>query len=434
METPRWPTSVEATLERLLSTGVPLYVVGGALRDLLLGRAIRDIDLVAEGDLATLARSAPGAVQIAAHTPVLAFPADGERPRMEITVLRAGARTLVDDLALRDFTLNAIAFDPRGRRWVDPWHGRGDLRTRRLRAVHPGRVFRDDPIRVLRGVRLALDLDLTEEADTRSAMERDAFRLRLAPGERIREELFRLLELPRPSLGLEHLRRVGALAAVLPELGRGVGVAQNRQHPDDVYRHSLRTCDQAAARPVLRLAALLHDVAKPETKSWAPRRADFSFHRHEIRGRPHLERVGERLRLSRRDQSRLERLVRHHLVFPERLARPAALRRMLRRVGRDILEDLLELRRADLASREPHGEAPPDWQALVARIRATPAPQPARPVIGGRDIMSELGVPPGPLVGRWLRRVERYILEHPDANDRARLLTWLREAHVREGD
>ncbi|MFQ5513317.1 MAG: HD domain-containing protein [Myxococcota bacterium] len=422
------PGRVRELVAHLAAADVPVFLVGGGVRDLLLGRPIRDIDLVVGRPLDALQALLPEATRIDAATPVLLLREDAHAPRIEITTLRGPVESLEADLRERDFTLNAIAFDLQQGRWIDPLGGRHDLEARRLRAANLARSFRADPLRIQRGVRLGLELDLSLDPPTGHAMEHEAWRLAGVAGERRRDELLRMLELALPSRGLEQLRELGALAALLPELLREVAVAQSAPHREDVYAHTLRVCDLLRPAPRLRLAALLHDAGKPETKR---RRADgrFSFHRHEQRGVRHVERCANRLRLSRRDRSRIAALVRHHLLFPERLESEKALRRMLHRVGRDILPELLELRRADLAARDPDGRPPPEWSEVERRIRALDADEPAEPklAIGGKEIMHELGIGEGPEVGRWLRRLRRRVLEHPHENQRERLRAWLRE-------
>ncbi len=423
------PPRVGDALARLRAAGIRAYVVGGAVRDALLGRPVRDFDLVCESDLARASRALPEAVPVGTHAPVLLLPADDAEPRVEISEPRGGTTDVRADLALRDFTLNAIAYDPETNVLVDPLGGRADLAARRLRAPEPDRAVRDDPLRILRGVRLERELALEADLATERAFERHAQRLTHVPGERLRDELFRLLPLPEPSRAIERLRRLGALASLLPELLRLIAIEQNRFHREDVYRHTLHVCDLVAPDPLLRLAALLHDAAKPETRARLPS-GDVSFHRHDHAAAAHVRRVATRLRLSRRERSALAGLVRHHLLFPDRLLTRHALRRMLARVGPDILAAVLELRRADLASREPSGQAPPEWGRLLERLRdleagGTRAP---RLAIGGREVMRTLALPAGPDVGRWLARLRRRIQEKPEENEPERLLAWLRDA------
>lgn len=429
---PPLPRIARDVVRRLRGAGLPAYVVGGAVRDALLGRPVRDVDLLVDADLAAAARALPEAIVIEARARVLALPAGGGEPRVEISSPRPGAADAAADLCLRDFTLNAIAFDPEGGRYLDPSGGLDDLAARRLRCFAPERTIAADPVRILRGARLESELGLETERATEYAFERAAALLVREPGERLREELLRLLGLPAPAAAVERLRRRGALAAVLPEALRGVGIEQNRHHREDVYRHTLSVCDLVRPEPTLRLAALLHDAAKPETKERGRRDGGFTFHRHELAARPHVSRVARRLRLSRREERRVGELVHHHLLFPGRLATPAARRRLLRRVGPELLPDLLDLRRADLAARHPAQRPPPEWIALEARLREllreTAAARPPRPALSGRQVMDALGIGEGPEVGRWLRRIQRRILERPEENRPERLLRWLREA------
>lgn len=425
---PALPPAVAAALARLRGAGLRGWIAGGALRDLLLGLPVRDFDVVVDAPLGRTASALPGSILIDAAVPVLLL--RGE-PRIEITRLRGGARGIEADLRLRDFTLNAIALDSERGALVDPLGGRRDLRERRLRATDPGRAFIDDPVRVLRGARLTMELGLAVDADTRDAMQREAWRLEASAGERIREELFRTLRLDAVAAALRELRRCGALPVVLPELLRTVGIGQNSRHPHDVYEHTLRVCELCPADPELRLAALLHDCAKPDTKRFSAQKGDFTFHRHEIVAREAVARAARRLRLSGTTTDRVGRLVRHHLLFPERLQTDAALRRMLRRVGADLIDDLLALRTADYASRG--AGAPPEWTATVARIRAEAAHggEPCLEV-SGADVIRELGLEPGIAVGRWLRRMTERVVVHPEENERTRLLAWLRRARDEE--
>jgi tRNA nucleotidyltransferase/poly(A) polymerase len=418
------PRDVDEVVARLRDAGVPAWVVGGALRDLRLGRPVRDVDLLVGEPLERAAGALPDARRVAAHTPLLLLRTGAHT--VEISALRGGARSVEEDLRLRDFTVNALALDPASGDWIDPLGGGSDLALRRLRATDPARTFRDDPVRVLRGAVLEVELELSVDPATLRAMERDSWRIGGSAGERVRDALLRLLALPGAARGLERLRRVGALAAALPEALRGVGIEQSRHHVEDVHRHTLRVIELSRADPELRLAALLHDAAKVDTKRFVKERDDFRFVGHERAALRHVRSAAARLRLSRVQTDRIARLVAHHLLFPDRLATDAAIRRMLARVGRDILDPLLELRRADYASRH-QGLAPPEWSAAEARIRAA-ALRDTEPAlaIGGGDVMRELGLGPGPGVGRWLRRARARIALRPAENTRARLLAWLR--------
>jgi tRNA nucleotidyltransferase (CCA-adding enzyme) len=428
VEPPALPSAVDSALIRLRAAGLRGWVVGGALRDLLLGVEVRDFDIVVNAPVERVAEALPGSIRIGAAVPVVLLRGS---PRIELTALRGGASGIEEDLRLRDFTLNAIALDAERGELIDPLDGQRDLRERRLRAADPTRAFRDDPLRVLRGARLTAELELSIDPATRDAMQLDAWRLASCAGERIRDELFRALRLDPVSPALRALRSCGALAVVLPELLRTVGVAQNSHHVDDVYEHTLRVCELCPPRPELRLAALLHDCAKPEAKRFSAKTAEFTFHRHENLARRGVERAAARLRLSRATADRVARLVRHHLLFPDRLQTDAALRRMLRRVGADLIDDLLVLRAADYASRS--AGIPREWLETEARIRAEVGrgTEPCL-AVNGADLIRELGVERGPEVGRWLHRLTQLVVEKPEENERARLLAWLRRARDEE--
>jgi tRNA nucleotidyltransferase/poly(A) polymerase len=415
---------VQEAAARLRGSGIAVWLVGGALRDLRLGRPVRDVDLLVDAPLERAGLALPGSRQVGAHRPILLL-GEGQH-RIEISAFRAGARSVEEDLRRRDFTVNALAYRIDGEEWIDPLGGGRDLDARRLRATDPARSFVDDAVRVLRGARLERELELVPEPATLRAMERESWRLAHAAPERVRDAFVRVLALHDARSALERLRALGALAAFLPEALRGVGIEQNHHHAEDVHRHTLRVLELLPPDPELRLAALLHDCAKVETKLYAPARGDFRFLRHERAALLHVRRAEKRLRLSLAQGDRLRRLVLHHLLYPERLRGDAAIRRMLGRVGRDILEPLLELRRADYASRHG-GLAPREWSEAEARIRAVAAREPpARLAIGGADVMRELGLAPGPEVGRWLRRADARIRRHPERSSRASLLAWLR--------
>lgn len=398
------------------------------MRDWLAGRAVGDVDLLVEAPLDSVRRALPGAIRIDARHPIVSLP----RARVEISAPRAGAASAADDLALRDFTLNAIAWEPRSRTWLDPTGGRRDLSRRRLRSPRPEESFLHDPVRILRGIRLARALALEIDPETWRAMTREAPRLAGAPGERLQSELWRILALPRPSPALEALRSLGALAALLPEVVRGVGVDQKPHHLEDVYEHALSVCDATPADPLLRLAALLHDVGKPDTQVGSGSGEGYSFHRHEAVAGPLIEQIGARLRLSAEETTRVARLVRHHLIRPGDLASPAAVRRMLHRVGADILPDLLALRRADLASRRPRWGHLEVWDVTSRRIRRIAAEACASKLaIGGDDVMECLGISKGRQVGVWLERARQRVERDPRQNQRSKLRRWLRRQRDR---
>jgi tRNA nucleotidyltransferase (CCA-adding enzyme) len=346
---------------------------------------------------------------------------DGRRPDW----VKPASR-LEDDLARRDFTVNAMAFDPETDEFRDPEGGLADLAARRLRTVgDPDRRFREDGLRPLRGVRLAAVLEFTLEEETRAAMARAHDVVARVAKERVRDELMKLMAAPRPSVGIELLRETGLLELWLPELLEGVGMEQNRWHAYDVYEHSLRALDAAPAdRPLVRLAALLHDVGKPRTRVIVD--GEGTFHRHERVGEEMADRILERLRFSGAERVAVGRLVREHLFYYTPEWSDASVRRFLRRVGPENLADLFSLREADDVA---HGTGQDgraglmDLEQRIAKIRErAEALRVEDLAVSGHEVMARLGLAPGPQVGLVLRRLLEQVLEDPSRNTRETLL------------
>ncbi|MBO0708904.1 MAG: HD domain-containing protein, partial [Candidatus Dormibacteraeota bacterium] len=330
--------------------------------------------------------------------------------------------TLEEDLARRDFTVNALYCDLEGG-VRDPFHGLDDLDARVLRTpLDPATTFRDDPLRMLRGVRFAaaLGFDLAPEA-TR-AMEALAGRVRppVVSVERVADELWKMLCSPRPRLALELLDRHRLLPQVLPELSATHGVMQGGYHQDDVFHHTLRTVELTRADLTLRLAALFHDLGKPATAR------NGAFPGHEGVGAELATQALTRLRLSGTRTQTVARLVRLHLrpVYYDPEWTDGAVRRLARAAGDDIWL-LLDLARADVrASSFPH---PEKIDALGERVQALLAERPDRFTLplSGDDIMAALGLSPGPEVGRLKAELEELVLDGVLPPDRDALLQHL---------
>lgn len=425
MDAPRVSTRIEALVDRLQANGHRVWLVGGAVRDAVLGRTARDIDLLVDAPLPEVQRTLPEARRIGRREPILTLPGPRREPRVEIASLAERGRSLEADLATREFTVNALAFDLGKRTWCDPTGGLSDLRAGVLRALSPQETLRSDPVRVLRGLRLAGELSLVPEEATRRSMELEAWRLAAAPGERLRQELFRILRLERPGLVLHEARRCGALAALLPELHRAAGVLRPGA-TRDAYREALWLCDRLSPVPLLRLAALVRCSAVCDAKRYLARSGRFELQNLERHARALVPALVRRLRLSKREASGLERLVCHARLDARD---DRAIRRMLERAGRDMLDELLELQRAELALFDPAGEPPAEWGRLETRVRGIARGGASAPLaVGGREVMQVLGIRGGPEVGRWLRRLHWRVVERPEENERERLLAWLERA------
>ncbi len=351
---------------------------------------------------------------------------DGRHPDW----VRFGA-SIEEDLARRDFTVNAMAFDPHAAVFADPQGGLADLSAGVIRTVgDPDARFGEDGLRPLRGARFAAVLEFSVDPATLAAMGRARAGLARVARERVRDELVKLLAAPRPSVGIEILRETGLLEDILPELLEGVGMEQNRFHAHTVYEHTLRTLDAApAARPVVRLAALLHDIGKPRTRVVVD--GEGTFFNHQQVGAQLSREILERLRFPRAQTEQVTHLVAEHMFHYTPDWTDAAVRRFLRRVGTGSLDDLFSLREADAAARGGREVGAGPLEELRARIDAVLARSEALSVgdlaLQGEDVMRALGIGPGPEVGRALAALLERVLEDPSLNRRERLLAILGE-------
>jgi tRNA nucleotidyltransferase (CCA-adding enzyme) len=446
------PPAVAAVLARLTDGGHEAALVGGCVRDLLRGARPGDWDVATSAPPETVARLFPGSawenrfgtVTVRAEpgpltVEITTYRIEGEYgDRRRPDDVRWG-ESLDEDLARRDFTINAVAWVPtdlpsRRGELFDPFGGRRDLEDRVLRAVgDPDQRLAEDALRLLRAVRFANRFGMRIEERTEAAIQRNAALAERLSGERIRDELLRVLgareaALP-PSAAFTTMERLGLLMEVLPELQALRGVPQDKALPGDALDHSLRTADALSPDdPLLRLVGLLHDVGKARTM------ADGHFYGHETEGAAMVEAILRRLHLPRGEVARGVRLVRHHMFAYAPEWTDAAVRRFVRRVGAAYLGDLFQLRRADNVASgviEPHPGGIDELRARVGIELATHPLTTRQLAVRGDDLIKHLGLHPGPMVGELLRRLLEAVLDDPSRNERATLLqlarTWLAE-------
>jgi len=434
------PEPVHDLLRTLWGAGHAAYVVGGALRDALLGRTTTNWDLATAAlpeqtaalfeDAAYENRFGTVVLRRGGHDyEITTFRtdhdyADFRRPhRVEF------GSSLEADLARRDFTMNALAWGApdaaTAPRLVDPHEGRADIAAGVIRAVgEPDRRFEEDALRMLRAVRFAATLEFQIEPATLAAIRRHAPLVAHLSGERIAVELGRILAVPQPSRGLRLLAETGILEPISPELAAQRGVSQNKIPGEDLWDHTLRTVDSAANWPVVRLAALLHDIGKPATA------ADGHFYHHDTVGADLAEQFLDRLHLPRTTAERVVHLVRQHMFRYEANWGDAAVRRFLAKIGPDAIDDLFALREAD---NEGSG-VPRDAEALgelrariAAELAAGPILDRSALAVDGSDLMTELGLPAGPALGRILSALFERVVEEPHLNDRPTLMLLARD-------
>jgi tRNA nucleotidyltransferase (CCA-adding enzyme) len=352
---------------------------------------------------------------------------DGRRPDAVTYV-----NDIVEDLARRDFTFNAMAIDPLAPALIDPFGGRADLRQRVLRAVGPPlERFTEDGLRVLRAARFAATLECTIEPATLAAIGPTLVTYRKVSAERIRDEWLKTMKAARPSIAFEVMRTTGILEATVPEFMPLVGCEQNRYHAYDVWTHSMACLDACAGDPPLRIAALLHDIGKPRTRATSEKTEDYTFYNHELVGAEMARPILERLRFSNEERDRITSLVRNHLVCYSDDWSDAAVRRWIRRVTRERVNDLYALNSADVLGKGKDASA--DLQALeklkvrVARVlEANEALSVRELAVDGRDVIAELAIRPSRRVGEILEWLLERVVEDPGNNQREVLIGLIR--------
>lgn len=439
---PALPDATRRALRTLANAGHDAVLVGGCLRDLLLGVRPVDWDVatsappdrvaglfagsVWENRFGTVLLPGTPAIQITTYRSESGY-ADRRRPD-EVTF----HASLQEDLARRDFTINAIAWragtpGAATGELIDPFDGLGDLRGGRIRAVgRPPDRFAEDALRVLRGVRFGLRFGFATEPATETALVAAVPSTAGLSGERVRDELLRLLgdERITPSVALLRWEAIGLLAVLLPELAALRGVAQSKPRGGDALDHSLWTADALPAdRPLMRLAGLVHDVGKAVTAGGG------HFIGHEDAGAEMAERMLRRLRIGTRDIATITHLVRQHMFGYEAAWTDAAVRRFIGRVGEGALDDLFALREADNAAsgvEEPRAGGLDELRARIAAERESPIAH-RQLAVDGNDLQAELGLDPGPRIGAILDRLLQAVIEDPSRNERETLLAMARD-------
>ncbi len=441
------PSEVLAICQKLSQSGFQAYLVGGCVRDLLLKRKPKDWDITTNakpedileifGDVAFYENKF-GTVGVKTNSE------DESLKVIEITTFRLEGKysdfrrpdevtftnQLTKDLQRRDFTINALALNNKGQ-IIDIFSGLKDLRQKIIRAVgDPFVRFNEDALRMLRAIRFACELNFIIEEKTLKAISQLADLIQYISNERIRDELTKILMSSRAVEGIELLRKTKLLKEVIPELERTFGVDQNKHHRYDVYAHSLKSLAYAVNKnfPLyLRLAVLFHDIGKPITKQGEG--PDSTFYMHEIIGSKMTKKLLERLRFPKEIIKKVTHLVRHHMFYLEiDKVTMSAVRRFVRRVGEENLEDLFKLREADrIGSGVP--KAVPYrlryLKFLIEKVKQQPI-KPTMLKINGYDILN-LGVSQGPKIGLILKVLLEEIIDNPEKNNKEYLLKRAKE-------
>ena len=430
------------------SLGRECYVVGGYVRDLLLHRPSKDIDFVTVGSGIELAKAVAKAMGRGTQVNVFQNFGTAQVRRGHTELEFVGARresyhresrnpivedgTLTDDLSRRDFTINAMAIRVNHDHFgelVDMFDGLADLEKRIIRTpLDPDITFSDDPLRMMRAVRFATQLDFEIFPATAEAIARNAERINIISRERIATELMKIMQSARPSIGWRLLADFGLLKIIFPELDamRGIETVNGRGHKDN-FLHTLEVLDKVAVQSDnvwLRWAALLHDIGKPPTKQWVDG-TGWTFRNHNYVGSCMIPRIFKRLKLPLNESMKyVAKLVELHMrpiALVEDEVTDSAVRRLLFQGGDDV-DDLMTLCQADITSKNAekvkrHLENFEHVKQKMVELEARDHVRNYQPPVDGCEIMQVLGLPPGREVGEIKQRIKDAVLDGEIPND-----------------
>ncbi len=434
--------------------GVEAYVVGGYVRDALLGSSDNDVDIVVIGDGVAFARSVAdrlGVPKIIAYEKFGTAMVPLGRGKLEFVGARreryssdsrkpqVSGGTLVEDLRRRDFTVNALAASLNQGRFgelVDPLNGYNDLREGILRTpLDPTRTFDDDPLRMMRAIRFAAQLGFRIEQNVLAAIRAMRERVSIVSQERITEEFLKILVAKKPSVGLRLMQQTGVMEIVFPEVAQMAGVDQRGEHHHkDVFHHTCLVVDNVAEVSQnlwLRFSALVHDVAKPRTKAYREG-AGWTFHGHEEIGARMMRWIFRRMRLPFAPLPYVEKMVRLHLrpmVLVDAGVTDSAVRRLVFEAGEHI-DDLIILCRADITSKNPSRVSRylQNYDNVMKKVEEVIEKDRLRswqPPVRGDEIMAVCGLQPGPKVGLLKKAIEEAILDGRIPNEHDAALEYL---------
>jgi tRNA nucleotidyltransferase/poly(A) polymerase len=415
------PAFVRSIITSLHQAGHEAYVVGGAVRDRCMSRPVTDWDVTTSASPAQVASLFTSLRSFSLKHETVTLVHKGNHH--EVTTFRGANQTLEEDLKHRDFTINAMAYDTKRSVVIDPWGGRDDIRKKVVRAVvNPEDRYREDPLRLIRAVRIATELGFRIEGKTFKAISSMAETVTTAAPERIRDEGVRILLCKRPSQGLDMMKKTGLLASILPEIAETAAGKVGPGQPMSVYQHVLAVVDRVAPEEVLRVAALFHGLGEPRSTD------------HARTGLETAQAIMARLCFSKRTIRQVVELVQAQEALADYppSSSDGDLRRFIRRVGTGNLETIIALRRAHLLSL-PKGSRGPlcRLDEVAARIRGlikTPLVRgPLDLAIDGSKVMQVTGLSPGPEIGRILERLSEDLMDHPEWNTPKKLVAMVKK-------
>lgn len=441
------PKEVSMVLAVLQGASHEAFLVGGCVRDLLMGKLPKDYDITTNATPEQIIALFPktfyensyGTVGVVTCGEELGTVCTDESVKIvEVTPYRLEttysdnrhpdkvewSTRIEDDLKRRDFTMNAVAYNPVTQEVVDPYKGQEDIVSRTIRAVgDPHSRFKEDSLRLLRAVRFTSQLDFDIESVTRESIRENSHLLSTVSHERVRDEFVKLIMSDFPMRGLILMKDLGILQYIIPELERGVGVMQNQAHMYDVWEHNLRTLQHSADKkwPLhVRLAAIFHDISKPETKRFSREKNVITFYGHDVVGARVTREIMERLKFPKDLIEKVSMFVRWHMFFSDtEQITISAVRRLITNVGKENIWDLIDLRICDRVGTGRPKEEPYRlrmYESMVEQALQDPITLKMLKTDGKR-IMDVTQETPGPKIGYVLHALFDEVLEDPAKNN-----------------
>jgi len=440
-------TEIRNILNKLEKAKFEAYVVGGCLRDILLNKKPKDWDITTKANPEQIQKIFPDSFYKNKFGTVTVKTKSKEKTlqEIEITTFRTEQKytdkrhpdkisftsDLKEDLSRRDFTINALALDKAGK-IVDLFDGQKDLKKKLISTLNKAEDrFNEDALRMLRAVRLAVELDFKIEDKTFKAIQKNAKWLQVIAKERIRDELIRIIIAEKPEQGIELLKETGLLKHIIPELEKGINISQNRHHIYTIYQHSVFSLKFAAQKKYdldVRLAALFHDIAKPQAKRGQG--PESTFYNHDQLGARFAVNILQRLKFPKKTINKVALLIRNHMfVYGVEEVTEAGVRRLLRRVGLENINDLIKLRVADRLGSGCPKAVPYKLRHLKYMIeKVSKDPISAKMLkINGNDLMKILEIKPGPRLGLIIEALLAEVLEEPKINTKQKLIQKAKE-------
>ncbi|MBW7960287.1 HD domain-containing protein [Patescibacteria group bacterium] len=431
------PNSVNEFFDVFRKNNYEIYIVGGAVRNLFLKKEVLNWDFTTNATPEMIQKLFPdsfynntyGTVSIVKGKlifEVTPYRSEGKYKDHRHPEAVTWAKTVEEDLSRRDFTINAMAFD--GEKIIDLYQGQGHLKNNLIVAVgDPDLRFNEDALRLLRAIRFASQLGFMIEDKTRKSIEKNAKLITKISWERIRDEFLKILASDHPSEGVLFLKNTGLLTFILPEVDICFTIPQKspkRHHIYDVGTHlvmALKYCP--STDPITRFATLIHDVGKATTFRRNDKTALITFYNHEVVGEKLAKEIAERFKLSNKEKDKLVTLVKYHQFTVSEVQTDKAVRRFIRNVGKEYLDDIIDLRFGD---RIGSGAKPDSWRFDLFRKRLIEVQKQPFSIkdlkIDGNDVMKTLNLKPGPKVGKILKKLFDQVVEKKIENIKEILL------------